>query len=49
MTSDIPEWIAELVERETHADTMRALTPLERQWLADWRAFFQPTGAKRND
>lgn len=38
----IPEWVSRLIERETHASTMKALTPLERQWLSDWRTFFEP-------
>lgn len=31
---------AMLEERNTHADTMRALSPLERTWLEDYRAHF---------
>lgn len=36
------EYINSLVEREAHSDTMRPLTPLERQHLEDWRAHFEP-------
>ncbi len=35
------EYIDSLVERETHCDTMKALTPLERQHLEDWRFHFE--------
>jgi len=40
-----PEWIQDLIERETHSDTMRALSPLEREWLADWREHFEDRAA----
>lgn len=36
-----PQWILDLIERETHSDTMRALSPLEAQWLDDWREHFE--------
>lgn len=35
-----PDYILELLERETHSDTMRPLSPLERQHLEDWRRYF---------
>lgn len=38
-----PDWIDRLIERETHSDTMKPLSPLERQWLEDWRRHFEPT------
>lgn len=38
------EYIDGLIERETHSDTMRALSPLEQQHLADWRAHFETPG-----
>lgn len=36
------EYISRLIERETHFETMRPLTPLEQQHLEDWRAHFEP-------
>lgn len=39
------EYINSLVERETHCDTMKPLTPLERQHLEDWRVHFEATYA----
>lgn len=34
-----------LAEREFHSDTMKPLTPLEREQLNDWRAHFEPRRA----
>lgn len=36
-----PEFIQRLIERETHYNTMKPLSPLEKQWLSDWRQFFE--------
>lgn len=35
------EYIERLIERETHGDTMRNLSPLEKQHLIDWRSHFE--------
>jgi hypothetical protein len=44
-----PDWILDLIERETHSATMRALSPLERQWLTDWRAHFEQAHFERGN
>lgn len=44
------EYIQSLAEREWHSSTMKALTPLERQHLRDWRDHFEEAHwrAKKN-